>query len=348
MKTKRIDGKVMSIDVLNKRINNLVEMRPFDDGSMKSTIAYEDCNIHCNLNGASAWLLVEPNFALGARESKKYYVTELIRPLANSVSFPSQIDGVSLGLHTNDELPFLYFYNNNNFEVTVDVPFAGDYPLAHMVNPEVTDARVGYNGKLYETAGEAIREQIEDVIGYSEVLCVRTLIDRFDNESSATVGAAEILEHIDNGGAVVLINYNGTKYAQLAERDGDSVTFVREEIVDGIVTQYEYVIDNEKNVTTKIYLVESDPNFQGENIVCSGVVLSDADENIVTMHKGDGDAIVLDGMSGEGVTIENVASGVNDTDAVNVAQLNETVGDIESSLDAILEIQHSLIGGDFV
>lgn len=46
------------------------------------------------------------------------------------------------------------------------------------------------------------------------------------------------------------------------------------------------------------------------------------------------------------VRLRNVAPGVYDADAVNVGQLNNAVGDIETALDSIIAIQNSLIGGE--
>lgn len=46
--------------------------------------------------------------------------------------------------------------------------------------------------------------------------------------------------------------------------------------------------------------------------------------------------------------IRNVSDGVQDNDVATVGQLNAAVGDIETSLDSIIAIQESLIGGDAV
>lgn len=45
------------------------------------------------------------------------------------------------------------------------------------------------------------------------------------------------------------------------------------------------------------------------------------------------------------VVLRNLADGERDNDAVTVRQMNNAVGDIESALDGIIEIQNSLIGG---
>ena len=46
------------------------------------------------------------------------------------------------------------------------------------------------------------------------------------------------------------------------------------------------------------------------------------------------------------VILRNIGQGVFGNDAVNKAQLDATVGNIESALDRIIEIQNSLIGGE--
>lgn len=44
--------------------------------------------------------------------------------------------------------------------------------------------------------------------------------------------------------------------------------------------------------------------------------------------------------------IYNLAEPINNNDAVNKQYLDTSVGNIESALDAIIELQNSLLGGD--
>lgn len=301
MKTKHIEGNVLSIEainrMLNSRVDNLTKMVDYD-GKTRYEFEYDAISGTIVSNGASA--LVE--IVLDGM---------LLIPYGDSVveipAYLAPIDDTMLGTTKvgfeafvkNEELPdgkhaYLQIYNPTNREMSDSCTFSGVYTLGAVSVPEVIDMRVGYDGTQYDTAGEAIREQL-----------------------------SKAMELAEGGG------YIG--------KDG---------------------------------CAEGDVNLDGNSINGVEVLVigdSESDRGFAITYMGqhdDDDAQVAEfaGVVGdEAVRMRNIAPGVQDKDAVNmeqftgatdllddinadVGQLMDSLGDIDSALDAIIAIQNELIG----
>lgn len=83
------------------------------------------------------------------------------------------------------------------------------------------------------------------------------------------------------------------------------------------------------------------------SLTTNKLVFHDDEPTDISMTIVDGNTIVFyDEVGGDDVILRGVKPGAEDTDAVNKGQLDNAVGNIESALDHIIEIQNSLIGGE--
>lgn len=301
MKTKHIEGNVLSIDainrMLNSRIDNLIAMHPFDDVDTQ-IITHDGCTIYISTNGASVAMTICPSMVIPGGSTKEYALPESVRPLGDLVRIESGVEFVEVSIDLDrDNAPRLVFVNGSKENITLyergNTMFT-QYPAFIASVPEVIDMRVGYDGTQYDTAGEAIREQL-----------------------------SKAMELAEGGG------YIG--------KDG---------------------------------CAEGDVNLDGNSINGVEVLVigdSESDRGFAITYMGqhdDDDAQVAEfaGVVGdEAVRMRNIAPGVQDKDAVNmeqftgatdllddinadVGQLMDSLGDIDSALDAIIAIQNELIG----
>ena len=158
----------------NARINQLVKM-----GSTQGAIVHElsDEYIYGSIatNGAGAYInftISSLSLVAGGWHYTDYCITPGLTPLGpvelktsnpdiNVTLYPADSNGWSRMLIENPSSDYFDTYNT--------VLVEGFYPLASLSVPELADVRVGYDGREYETAGEAVREQMEILAGLTDV-----------------------------------------------------------------------------------------------------------------------------------------------------------------------------------
>ena len=93
------------------------------------------------------------------------------------------------------------------------------------------------------------------------------------------------------------------------------------------------------------YMAVEDAEVKRAEVKC--VLLTDVGgEGINVEHAGQNVLSLHETADGNNVILRGIAAAEQDTDAVNKAQLDAAVVDIESALDRIIEIQNYLIGGE--
>ena len=232
MKTKHIEGNVMSIDVMNKRIDNLIAMRPSATGGYLYNIDYSDCMIEVYSNGTIAYLVFQANFQLGKNESRSYYLTEELRPLYDT-SIRDDYDHAAIWVQCDFNGRPMLVIRAIDGPVDATRRYGVWYPLEKAGIPEVVDMRVGYDGTVYPTAGEAIRSQFaqrEAKPWLAEITILASAWDEVaDNLYSQVVDIAGVTSY----SKVDLL----PSVEQLAMFHKKDVAFVTEN-EDGVVTVY--------------------------------------------------------------------------------------------------------------
>lgn len=190
----------------NARVNQLVKM-----GSTQGAIAQDLSDEYITgsilSNGAAAYInftISGMSLAAGGWHYTDYCVLPANAPLGpvqlqtsnpdiNVTLFPAEEQGWARMLIENPSSDYFDTYNT----VTVE----GFYPLASMSVAELADVRVGYDGREYETAGEAVRQQIESIVGLPGVdpgelppAVIAQLLAEYD-ELAVRVTAAEAAAH---------------------------------------------------------------------------------------------------------------------------------------------------------
>lgn len=172
---KKIVGKVQSIDVFNKRIDNLIAMRGTGGYEQKHIVDEEYNNEGGDFEfGVQIWLYTNGTAVyvsgyIDAKEAKhyRYELPNNFRPIKDIEIYR---DGNSaLYLISGDgeyEPPCIEGNMFPKIDDNGDVGrhgFTFVYPIYDISVAELEDARVGYDGKEHETIGKAIREQVKTI-----------------------------------------------------------------------------------------------------------------------------------------------------------------------------------------
>lgn len=187
----------------NARINQLIKM-----GSAQGTVAQElsDEYIYGSIasNGAAAYIkfnISDMSLVAGGHHYTDYCVLPANAPLGpvQLKTSNSDIDVTLLPADAPGGWARILIENSSSSYYDTDMVTACEafYPLASMSVAELADVRIGYDGREYETAGEAVREQVEQLVGLPDVDpgevppgVIAELLAAY-NDLSARVAAAE-------------------------------------------------------------------------------------------------------------------------------------------------------------
>lgn len=132
------------------------------------------CNISTNGTGAQIWLEIS-GLELPAYGSHytEYFIPDTYTPLADvELTSPDPAIRITLLEHNPDYGDYSQILIENigpgDFGPDMEVTASAFYPLRWPYSSEVSDIRVGYNGKTYPTAGDSVRGQVNSII---ETLC---------------------------------------------------------------------------------------------------------------------------------------------------------------------------------
>lgn len=247
---KKIVGKVQSIDVFNKRIDNLIAMRNIDCYDEWES---EPNELYAKLVTNGAVVLAQIDFS--HHEAMHYYQTipEKFRPIGEIEIYR---DGdyhafVHPGRGEGDP-PFIEGYvapEITDLGTIAPITVICQYPVKDMSIAEMEDARVGYDGKVHDTLGTAIREQVKTM---SEGI-VRV---EFDGADSATLDSMEI--------------YNAFTAGKLPVLCLESYLFLPQEITEDKATFTATILDSGKNPILSIVSVNAAGVIEGDGIALGG------------------------------------------------------------------------------
>lgn len=151
--------------VAEKRLDEMVAMR--GEAANTHNLSAEYVNGTIKTNGAAAYIrfdITQLSLVAGGYHYTDYCILPALAPLG-----PVQVESSNPEIDITIEEPNadgwarILIENVGNAMLTTDMVTTAEayYPLNSVYIPELADARVGYDGTNYTTAGKAIRTQVE-------------------------------------------------------------------------------------------------------------------------------------------------------------------------------------------
>lgn len=153
--------------VVEGRLDEMVAMR--GEAANTHTLSDEYINGTIKTNGASAYIrfdITKMSLVAGGYHYSDYCILPALAPLG-PVELRSSNPDINITIEgtLSEGWARILVENVGNAMLTTDMVTTAEayYPLGSLYVPELADARVGYNGTSYNTAGAAIRAQVQAV-----------------------------------------------------------------------------------------------------------------------------------------------------------------------------------------
>ena len=257
MNARHIRGKVQSLDVFNRRLDNLIAMRGSSNGYDTYTARGNGAVLEFRTNGVE----VRVTGDVSTTEAEQHYyftLPEKYRPIEQIEVYRNGNNAFWVDKGEDGQPPFIEGRIVRSGDPDGgSVEFTAVYQVDSINIAELEDARVGYDGTPYATAGTAIRSQVEEVVMMIDRL-VQTRLSSVTLEASAWETEESILH------SQVLTIDGITEYSkvdllpsvdQLAIFHSKDVTFVTEN-EDGVVTVYAIGDKPTRDYTMQISITE--------------------------------------------------------------------------------------------
>ena len=241
MKTKHIEGKVQSLDIFNKRLDNLIAMRGVA-GCDSLCIDDSGFKVSMHINGAVVLVNVEMT-------EEGYLEHELPMKFNPPEKVTLYCDGDSsvwVDPARPDNPPMICGTFVRGGATTIS-QFSASYPTSTVGIEELEDLRIGYDGTTYETAGTAIRSQFAKM---AEDFGSGVVYAQYHSGmETVMMPYAEIWEAYEKGKLVVLVGDDGYYYMPILIIEAGAI-FERIVVNELCVERYLVAVDNEDNCTT--------------------------------------------------------------------------------------------------
>lgn len=164
MNARHIQGKVQSLDVFNRRLDNLIAMRGSGNGYDTYTARGNGAVFTFRTNGVEVRITGNAS----TTEAEQYYHFELpekYRPIDKIKVYRNGNNAFWVDKGEDGQPPYIEGRIVRSGDPDGDsVEFTAVYQVDSVTIAELEDARVGYDGTHYATAGTAIRSQVEELV----------------------------------------------------------------------------------------------------------------------------------------------------------------------------------------
>lgn len=240
MNARHIQGKVQSLDVFNRRLDNLIAMRGSGNGYDTYTARGNGAVLEFRTNGVE----VRVTGKVSTTEAEQYYyftLPEKYRPIEKIEVYRNNNNAFWVDKGEDGQPPFIEGRIVRSGDPDGgNVEFTAVYQVDSINIAELEDARVGYDGTPYATAGTAIRSQVEMLAELIGEGAVQARLSTVTIEASAWETKADglhsqvvTIEGITEYSKVDLL----PSVEQLAIFHNKDVAFVTEN-EDGVVTVF--------------------------------------------------------------------------------------------------------------
>lgn len=163
MNAKHIQGKVQSLDVFNKRLDNLIAMRGSGNGYDTYTASGNGAVFEFRTNGVE----VRVTGKVSTTEAEQHYnfaLPEKYRPIDKIEVYRNNNNAFWVDKGEDGQPPFIEGRIVRSGDPDGgNIEFTAVYQVDSVTIAELEDARVGYDGTSYATAGTAIRRQVGEL-----------------------------------------------------------------------------------------------------------------------------------------------------------------------------------------